>query len=361
MSERIHNFNPGPAALPLVVLEEAKEEFLNFKGSGMSIAEISHRSPLFEEVINDAVSRLKRLLNASDNFKVLFLQGGASTQFAMVPMNLLPAGKVAEYLNTGTWATKAIKEIELLGKPHKVIASSADRDFCYIPKNYEASADAAYLHYTSNNTIKGTQWQAAPVSNGAPLVSDMSSDILCKPFDVKTHGLIYAGAQKNLGPSGVTLVIIRDDMLERCPKDIPTMMRYTTHAEKNSLYNTPPCIAIYLVGLVLKWIEETVGDLKAMEARNREKADLLYGYMDASGFYRGTADKDSRSMMNVTFRLPNEDLEKKFISEATKNSLGGLKGHRSVGGCRASIYNAVGLDSVNALVQFMKEFARKNG
>ena len=361
MSERIHNFNPGPAALPLVVLEEAKEEFLNFKGSGMSIAEISHRSPLFEEVINDAVSRLKRLLNASDNFKVLFLQGGASTQFAMVPMNLLQAGKVAEYLNTGTWATKAIKEIELLGKPHKVIASSADRDFCYIPKNYEASADAAYLHYTSNNTIKGTQWHAAPVSNGAPLVSDMSSDILCKPFDINTHGLIYAGAQKNLGPSGVTLVVIREDMLERCPKDIPTMMRYTTHAEKNSLYNTPPCIAIYLVDLVLKWIEETVGDLKAMEARNRKKADLLYGYMDESGFYRGTADKDSRSLMNVTFRLPTEDLEKKFISEATKNSLGGLKGHRSVGGCRASIYNAVGLDSVEALVQFMKEFARKNG
>lgn len=361
MSERIHNFNPGPAALPLTVLEEAKEEFLNFKGSGMSIAEISHRSPLFEEVINDAVSRLKRLLNASDNFKVLFLQGGASTQFAMIPMNLLPAGKVAEYLNTGTWATKAIKEIELLGKPHKVIASSADRDFCYIPKNYEASADAAYLHYTSNNTIKGTQWPSAPVSNGAPLVSDMSSDILCKPFDINTHGLIYAGAQKNLGPSGVTLVVIREDMLERCPKDIPTMMRYTTHAEKNSLYNTPPCIAIYLVDLVLKWIEETVGDLKAMEARNRKKADLLYGYMDESGFYKGTADKDSRSMMNVTFRLPTEDLEKKFISEATKNSLGGLKGHRSVGGCRASIYNAVGLDSVEALVQFMKEFARKNG
>lgn len=361
MSERIHNFNPGPAALPLVVLEEAKEEFLNFKGSGMSIAEISHRSLLFEEVINDAVSRLKRLLKASDNFKVLFLQGGASTQFAMVPMNLLQAGKVAEYLNTGTWATKAIKEIELLGKPHKVIASSADRDFCYIPKNYEASADAAYLHYTSNNTIKGTQWPSAPVSNGAPLVSDMSSDILCKPFDINTHGLIYAGAQKNLGPSGVTLVVIREDMLERCPKDIPTMMRYTTHAEKNSLYNTPPCIAIYLVDLVLKWIEETVGDLKAMEARNRKKADLLYGYMDESGFYKGTADKDSRSMMNVTFRLPTEDLEKKFISEATKNSLGGLKGHRSVGGCRASIYNAVGLDSVEALVQFMKEFARKNG
>ena len=361
MSERIHNFNPGPAALPLTVLEEAKEEFLNFKGSGMSIAEISHRSPLFEEVINDAVSRLKRLLNASDNFKVLFLQGGASTQFAMVPMNILPAGKVAEYLNTGTWATKAIKEIELLGKPHKVIASSADRDFCYIPKNYEASADAAYLHYTSNNTINGTQWPVAPVSNGAPLVSDMSSDILCKPFDINSHGLIYAGAQKNLGPSGVTLVIIRDDMLERCPKDIPTMMRYTTHAEKNSLYNTPPCIAIYLVDLVLKWIEESVGDLKAMEARNREKADLLYGYMDASGFYRGTADKDSRSLMNVTFRLPSEDLEKKFISESAKNSLGGLKGHRSVGGCRASIYNAIGLDSVKALVEFMKEFARKNG
>jgi phosphoserine aminotransferase len=361
MAARIHNFNPGPAALPLTVLEQAQEEFLDFKGSGMSIAEISHRSPLFDEVINDAVSRLRRLLKASDNFKVLFLQGGASTQFAMIPMNLIPAGKVAEYINTGTWSTKAIKEIELLGKPHKVIASSADRDFCYIPKSYEVSPDAAYLHYTSNNTIKGTQWASAPQAKNVPLVSDMSSDILCKPFDINTHGLVYAGAQKNLGPAGVTVVIIREDMLERCPKDIPTMMRYTTHAEKNSLYNTPPCISIYLVGLVLKWIEDTIGGLEAMETRNRQKADLLYGYMDASGFYRGTADKDSRSLMNVTFRLPTEDLEKMFISEATKNSLGGLKGHRSVGGCRASIYNALGLDSINALVDFMKEFARKNG
>ena len=361
MSARIHNFNPGPAALPLPVLEQAQVEFLDFKGSGMSIAEISHRSPLFEEVINDAVSRLKRLLKAGDNFRVPFLQGGASTQFAMVPMNLLPAGKVAEYINTGTWATKAIKEIEILGKPHKVIASSADRDFCYIPKGYDVSQDAAYLHYTSNNTIKGTQWSAPPVSGNVPLVSDMSSDILCKPFDINPHGLVYAGAQKNLGPAGVTVVMIREDMLDRTPKDIPTMMRYTTHAEKNSLYNTPPCIAIYLVGLVLKWIEETIGGLDSMEKRNQQKAEALYGYMDASGFYRGTADKDSRSLMNVTFRLPSEDLEKKFISEATKNSLGGLKGHRSVGGCRASIYNAIGPESVNSLVEFMKEFARKNG
>ncbi|MDD3472832.1 MAG: 3-phosphoserine/phosphohydroxythreonine transaminase [Syntrophaceae bacterium] len=361
MAARIHNFNPGPAALPLTVLEQAQEEFLDFKGSGMSIAEISHRSPLFEEVINEATACLKRLLNVSDNFKVLFLQGGASTQFAMVPMNLLPPGKTAEYINTGTWATKAIKEIEILGKPHKVVATSADRDFSYIPKNYEVSADSAYLHYTSNNTIKGTQWPSLPKAGDVPLVADMSSDILCRPFDINPHGLIYAGAQKNLGPAGVTVVIIRDDMLERCPKDIPTMMRYTTHAEKNSLYNTPPCISIYLVGLVLKWIEETIGGLKAMEARNMQKADLLYGYMDSSGFYRGTADKDSRSLMNVTFRLPNEDLEKQFIAEATRNSLGGLKGHRSVGGCRASIYNAVGPESVAALVDFMKEFARKNG
>lgn len=361
MAARIINFNPGPAALPLSVLDEAREELLNFKNSGMSIAEISHRSPVFEGVLNDGIDRLKRLLGMPDDFKVLFLQGGASSQFFMVPMNLLPEGASADYINTGTWSTKAIKEVEILKKPHKVIASSEDRDFRYIPKDFSVTPGAAYLHFTSNNTIKGTQWSKFPDAGDVPLVSDMSSDILCKPFDVKPFGLIYAGAQKNLGPAGVTLVIIRNDMLERVPKTIPTMLRYTTHSEKNSLYNTPPCIAIYLVQLVLKWIEETVGGLAAMEKRNREKADLLYGCIDGNEFFKGTADKDSRSMMNVTFRLPSEDLEKKFVAEALADGMGGLKGHRSVGGCRASIYNALDLDAVRMLVDFMGEFARKNG
>jgi len=361
MGVRIHNFNPGPAALPLPVLEEAQAELLDFRGTGMSIAEISHRSAVFEEVLNDAAARVKRLLNMPEHFKVLFLQGGASTQFFMVPMNFIPEGSSADYINTGTWSTKAIKEVEILGKPHKVIASSQDRDFCYIPREYAVSPGAAYLHFTSNNTIKGTQWRGLPTAGGVPLVSDMSSDIMSRPFDPKPFGLIYAGAQKNLGPAGVTLVIIRDDMLERSPKTLPTMLRYTTHAEKNSLYNTPPCLCIYLVQLVLKWVEDTIGGLAAMERLNREKADLLYSYIDESGFYKGTADEDSRSMMNVTFRLPAEDLEKELVAEASKNSLGGLKGHRSVGGCRASLYNAVGIDSVRALIELMKEFARKRG
>ncbi|MBI4966445.1 MAG: 3-phosphoserine/phosphohydroxythreonine transaminase [Desulfomonile tiedjei] len=361
MAARIHNFGPGPAALPLQVLEEVREGFLNFKDSGMSIAEVSHRSAVFEDVLNDAVARIKRLLKLPENFKVLFLQGGASLQFSMIPMNLIPDGSSADYINTGTWATKAIAEVQILNKPHKVIASSKDRDFRYIPKDFSVSPGAAYLHFTSNNTIKGTQWQKFPDAGQVPLVSDMSSDMLSKPFDPRPFGLIYAGAQKNLGPAGVTLVIIRDDMLERSPKDIPTMLRYTTFAEKNSLYNTPPCVAIYMVQVVLKWLEETVGGLEAMAKINKQKADLIYGAIDKSGFYKGTADSDSRSMMNVTFRLADEDLEKKFVAEALANGMGGLKGHRSVGGCRASIYNAIGLDVVQALVDFMRVFEQKNG
>ena len=326
MAARIYNFNPGPATLPLSVLQQVKEEFLDFKGSGMSISEVSHRSPVFEEVLNDAVVRLKRLMNLSDNFKVLFLQGGASSQFFMVPMNLIADGGSAEYVNTGTWAVKAIKEAQILNKKHAVIASSQDRNYCYIPKNVAATPGAAYLHFTSNNTIEGTQWSKYPQANGVPLISDMSSDILCRPFDPSPFGLIYAGAQKNLGPAGVTIVIIREDMLDRVPKDIPTMLRYSTHVEKNSLYNTPPCIAIYIVQLVLKWVEDKFGNLEAMERSNREKADALYNFIDKSDFYRGTADSDSRSIMNVTFRLTDENLEKKFIAEAAQNRLGGRQG-----------------------------------
>lgn len=361
MAARIHNFNPGPAALPLPVLEEVKEEFLDFKGSGMSIAEISHRSAVFEGVLNDAVKRLKRLLKLQDNYKVLFLQGGASSQFFMIPMNLIPEGSSADYINTGSWAKKAIKEAQILKKPHRVIASSEDRNFSYIPQGFSVNTDAAYLHITSNNTIEGTQWSSFPQAGNVPLVADMSSDILSRPFDAAPFGLIYAGAQKNLGPAGVTVVIIREDMLHKAPSDIPTMLRYSTFEEKNSLYNTPPCVAIYVVQLVLKWIEDTIGGLGVMERLNREKADLIYNFIDSSDFYKGTADSDSRSTMNVTFRLPDETLEKKFVADALKEGLGGLKGHRSVGGCRASIYNAVGIDAVRSLVDFMKVFAAKNG
>lgn len=360
-ADRIFNFNAGPAALPLPVLEEIRESFLNFAGSGMSVTEISHRSKWFDEVINDAIARAKRILKLDDRHHVLFLQGGASMQFAMVPMNLLGASDSADYVNTGTWSTKAIKEAELMGKPIRVVASSQDRNFSHIPQSIAFNADAVYAHITSNNTIKGTQWAQFPETGGVPIVADMSSDIFSRPLEMEKFGLIYAGAQKNMGPAGVCMVIIRDDLLARTPADIPTMLRYTTYAEKNSMFNTPPCFAIYTVQLVLKWLEETIGGLDKMAELNRKKAGLLYDYMDQSDFYRGTAEKESRSLMNVTFRLPGEDLEKTFVAQALENGLGGLKGHRSVGGCRASIYNPTPLAAVEALVDFMKTFARKNG
>jgi len=361
MTQRIHNFNAGPAALPLPVLEEIQSELLNYKGSGMSILEVSHRSKWFDDVINEAVERTKRLLKMGDDFEVLFIQGGASLQFCMIPMNLGLSGKPVEYVNTGTWSTKAIKEARVQGKDVQVIASSEDQNFSYIPKEFSVDPNAAYMHFTSNNTIKGTQWAAFPDAGDVPLICDMSSDIMSRSFDVRPFGLIYAGAQKNIGPAGTALVIIRKDMLERVPDDIPTMLKYTTFSGKNSMFNTPSCFVIYTISLVLKWLEETIGGLEKMEAINREKGALIYNFIDASNFYRGTAAPDSRSLMNVTFRLPNEDLEAQFVADALFEGLGGLKGHRSVGGCRASIYNATGIDGVSALVDFMKEFERKNG
>lgn len=361
MKGRIHNFNAGPAVLPLPVLEEIQAELIDFKGSGMSITEVSHRSKWFEEVIEDAAARIRRLLKLDKSFHVLYLQGGASLQFCMIPMNLLPEGHSADYVNTGTWATKAIKEARIQGKAVKVVASSEDKNFSYIPKGISFSSDAAYAHITSNNTIKGTQWVSFPDTDGVPLICDMSSDIMSRSIDVSPFGLIYAGAQKNLGPAGATLVIIREDMLERVPKELPTMLKYTTFVDHNSMFNTPPCFAVYTIQLVLKWLEETIGGLEKMEEVNREKAGLLYRAIDESEFYRGTAEKESRSVMNVTFRLPGEDLEKEFVQQALEHGLGGLKGHRSVGGCRASIYNASTLEAVKALVDFMDEFARKNG
>lgn len=360
-ADRVHNFNPGPAALPLSVLTEIQENFTNFAGTGMSISEVSHRSKPFEVVINDAVARVKRLLGLGEEFHVLFLQGGASLQFAMIPMNFLPVGRSADYVNTGTWATKAIKECELLGKAFKVVASSEDREFRYIPKEIAFNLDAAYAHITSNNTIRGTQWAAFPHTGAVPLVADMSSDIMSRPFDPKPFGLIYAGAQKNIGPAGVTLAIVRQDFLAKAEKRIPTMLRYSTFSDKNSLYNTPPCFAIYTVQLVLKWLEESIGGLSKMAAINREKAQCLYSAIDKSGFYSGTADADSRSQMNITFRLATAELEARFIDEAAKAGLVGLKGHRSVGGCRASLYNAVSLASVQVLWDFMTDFERRNG
>jgi len=282
-------------------------------------------------------------------------------QFAMIPMNFLPEGKSADYVNTGTWSTKAIKEAKILKKTLRVAATSEDRNFAYIPKNISFDKNAAYVHLTSNNTIKGTQWADFPDTNGVPIIADMSSDIMSRPLDVEKFGVIYAGAQKNIGPAGVCMVIIRDDMLGLIPEGLPSMLNYKTFTESNSMYNTPPCFSIYTIQLVMEWLEETVGGLSAMETINRKKGALLYDFMDATEFYRATADKDSRSLMNVTFRLPSEDLEKQFIKEATAAGMGGLKGHRSVGGCRASIYNAMPMEGVQTLVDFMKAFEKKNG
>ena len=361
MGKRIYNFNPGPAALPLPVLEEIQAEFLDYRGSGMSIIEVSHRTALFDQVINDTKLRVRRLLQCGENYEVLFIQGGASLQFSMVPMNFLPKDQVADYVNTGSWSTKAIKEAQILNKQVRVVASSEDRDFTYIPKDISLNEDAAYVHITSNNTIRGTQWSSYPDTGSVPLVSDVSSDIMSRSMELAPFGLIYAGAQKNLGPAGVTLVVIRKDMLERVPDNLPVMLNYTTFAAKNSMFNTPPCFAIYVVQLVLKWLEETIGGLAKMEEINKEKAALVYNYLDKSNFYWGTADKEDRSMMNVTFRLTDQSLEQIFIDQALANGLGGLKGHRSVGGCRASLYNATDLEAVEALVSYMADFERRHG
>jgi len=359
MENRVHNFNPGPAALPLPVLTEIKENFLNFSGSGMSIVEISHRSPLFDEVLNDAVNRTKRLLGLDENYHVLFIQGGASLQFCMIPMNLALPGRPLNLINTGTWSTKAIKEAQIQGKDVRVIASSEDKDFTYLPSDYTVDKQASYLHFTSNNTIKGTQWQQFPNGEGIPLISDMSSDFMSRPIDAKPFGLVYAGAQKNIGPSGIAMVIIREDMLQRVPDTLPTMLKYTTYKDNRSLFNTPPTFAIYVIDLVLKWLEETIGGLKEIDRVNKQKASLIYDVIDNSDVYYGTAEVNSRSLMNVTFRLPDKKTEERFLAEATQNGLVGLKGHKSVGGCRASLYNAITIDSVTKLVTFMREFEEK--
>ncbi|EHO40096.1 Phosphoserine aminotransferase [Caldithrix abyssi DSM 13497] len=356
---RIYNFNPGPAALPLPVLEEVQKDLLNYKGEGISILEMSHRSKTFDGIIKDAERLLKEIMDIPQNYKVLFMQGGATLQFAAVPLNLIGEGQFAEYVNTGSWSKKAIQEAQKLGKKVNVVASSEDESFSYIPGDIKVSPNAAYLHITSNNTIFGTQFQQFPETGDVALIADMSSDIACRKIDVSKFALIYAGAQKNMGPSGVTVVIIREDLLEKSPDNIPTMTSYKIIGGKDSLYNTPPTFAVYIVKLVLEWMKAQ-GGLEKIEQINRQKAGLIYDALDQSSFYRGTARPDSRSLMNVTFRLPSEELEKKFVAEALENGMLGLKGHRSVGGIRASIYNAVPMEAVEKLVDFMKKFEKAN-
>jgi len=362
---RVHNFSSGPAVLPLGVLEEIQRDLVALPGVGMSILEISHRSKPFEAILQQAEADIRALAGIPSNYKVLFLQGGASLQFSMVPMNLLGTDATADYIDAGSWGEKAIKEAKKAGAVN-VAASTKSENYARIPKQAELklTPNAAYVHMTSNNTIEGTEYKELPaISDGVPLVSDTSSDMFSKPIDVKRHGLIYAGAQKNMGPAGVTVVIIRDDLVARSAErkaTLPTMLSYAVHAENTSLYNTPPAFAVYTLGLVMKWLIAQ-GGLAAIAKVNERKAAKLYGEIDRTGFYRGTAQKDSRTLMNVTFRLATEDLEKAFIKESTAAGLDGLKGHRSVGGMRASIYNAFPEDGIDALVSFMKEFERTRG
>jgi phosphoserine aminotransferase len=360
-SERIFNFSAGPAVLPVPVLEQAKSELVALPGVGMSILEVSHRSKVFEDVLARAEADIRQLAGVPANYRVLFLQGGASLQFTMVPMNLLPADGTADYLVTGAWASKAADEAKKIGKVH-VAATTKAEQFTRIPRAEEIvrTPGAAYVHMTSNNTIYGTEWKNLPDVGDTPLVSDTSSDMFSRPIDVGKHGLIYAGAQKNMGPAGVTVVIIREDLLARSFASLPVMLSYAVHAENGSMYNTPPVFAIYMLGLVTRWLIDQ-GGLAAIAAMNERKAGKLYAEIDRTGFYRGTAQKESRSLMNVTFRLPTEDLEKQFVKESENAGLDGLKGHRSVGGIRASIYNAFPEAGIDALTDFMKEFERRNG
>ncbi len=362
MGKRVFNFYAGPATLPYEVIKEASENVLDFMDLGLSIIEISHRSKEFDDVIKKAASDMKDLLNLGDEYSVLFLQGGASLQFAMIPMNFLGEGETADYIDTGRWSSKAIKEAKLFGNVN-VVASSSDKNYTYIPdvKTLKFTDGASYVHITSNNTIYGTQFHQFPDTGNIPLVVDMSSDFMCRELDMNRFSLVYAGAQKNVGPAGVTVVIIKRDMLERIKREVPIILKYETHVEKDSLYNTPSVFGVYVIGLVMKWLKK-IGGLKEIERINREKAKLLYDAIDdMSDFYRAVVDKDSRSIMNVTFRIVKEELEAKFVEEAKKNGMVGLKGHRSVGGLRASIYNAMSLEGVKTLVEFMKDFARRNG
>jgi phosphoserine aminotransferase len=358
---RVHNFSAGPAVMPMPVLEEIQRNLVSLPGVGMSILEVSHRSEAFESILAQAEADIRTLASIPANYKVLFLQGGASLQFSMVPMNLLAPGATADYIDSGSWAEKAIKEAKKVGTVN-VAATTRGESYSRVPRQSELmlTPGAAYVHMTSNNTIEGTEYKELPSVGGAPLVSDTSSDMFSRPIDVAKHALIYSGAQKNIGPAGVTVVIVRDDLLQRSQKSLPTMLNYAVQAENGSMYNTPPAFGVYAVGLVMKWLLDE-GGLARIAVANERKAGKLYAEIDRTGFYRGTAHTDSRSLMNVTFRLATEDLEKRFVKESTAAGLDGLKGHRSVGGMRASIYNAFPEEGVDALVAFMREFERARG
>jgi len=360
MTKRVYNFYAGPATLQYKALERAQKELLNFNNTGMSVMEISHRSKEYDAVHKEASNLVRTLMRIPDEYKILWLQGGASTQFYMVPLNLQQKGKPMEYVNTGAWSKKAIKEAKFYGDVN-VVASSEDENFSYIPKNVNFSDKAAFAHITGNNTIYGTEWQEYPkTSDNVPLACDMSSNIMDRVIDPKQFAVIYAGAQKNIGPAGVTLVIVREDLLDRVSENTPTMQKWKTHAEKDSLFNTAPCWAIYMCKLCLEEVKN-LGGIKEIEKTNRKKAQMLYDVIDKSnGFYKGHAKKDSRSLMNVTFNLETPELEEKCVKEALEHNLVGLKGHRSVGGMRASIYNAMTLEGVKALVDFLKEFQENN-
>lgn len=362
MTDRIFNFSAGPAILPESVLKNAQRDIWNVRDSGIGIMEHSHRGKVFDAILSEAEANCRALAGIPDDYDVLFLQGGASLQFAMVPMNFLPAGGTADYLVTGVWSEKAVVEAKRFGTVHEA-ASSADRQHSYIPAAgaIHYSASPAYLHFTSNNTIYGTQWQAEPAApKGVPLICDASSDIFSRPLDIAKYGMIYAGAQKNLGPSGVVLVIIRKDLVEKGNANLPTMLQYRTEAKAKSLYNTPPTFGIYVMGEVFKWIKDG-GGLKGMAEHNQAKASMLYDFLDGSSFYTATVEKASRSQMNVCFRSPSAELDAAFLAEAGKRNLSGLKGHRSTGGMRASLYNAMPRAGVAALVSFMKDFEHQKG
>ncbi|MED0665497.1 3-phosphoserine/phosphohydroxythreonine transaminase [Bacillus badius] len=358
--KRVYNFSAGPSMLPLPVLEKAQTELVNYADSGMSVMELSHRSGLFTDIITGAEQLLRDLMNIPDNYKVLFVQGGASQQFAMVPLNLLANSKKADYVNTGSWSKKAIKEAKKYGEV-RVIASSEDKNFSYIPELTSSMIDpeADYVHITTNNTIEGTAFQNIPDTGGVPLVADMSSNILSEEIDVSKFGLIYAGAQKNIGPAGLTVVIIREDLIGHAPESCPTMLDYKTHSESGSLYNTPPTYGIYMAKLVFERLKE-LGGLKEMEKINRKKAELLYGFLGQSAMFQSPVQEDSRSIMNIPFVSPSAELDAAFVKEAKEAGLETLKGHRSVGGMRASIYNAMPVEGVEALVEFMKHFEEKH-
>ena len=357
---RVYNFSAGPAVLPEEVLQEAADEMLDYRGTGMSVMEMSHRSKAYDTIIKEAEADLRELMNIPDNYKVLFLQGGASQQFAMIPMNLMK-NRVADYIVTGQWAKKAYQEASLYGKANK-IASSEDKTFSYIPdcSDLPISEDADYVYICENNTIYGTKFKTLPNTKGKPLVADVSSCFLSEPVDVTKYGVIYGGVQKNIGPAGVVIVIIREDLItEDVLPGTPTMLRYKIHADADSLYNTPPAYGIYICGKVFKWLKK-MGGLEAMKERNEKKAKILYDYLDESKLFKGTVRKEDRSLMNVPFITGNEELDAKFVKEAKEAGFGNLKGHRTVGGMRASIYNAMPIEGVEKLVEFMKKFEAEN-